>query len=162
MTNRGETVTDSEECDGSCITRPHTWSPSGARCTVCNLVGTGDPCGDGNCRCECSKEYGPCEEHGETVVQREGASTYTPVELLALYADDATDCGTELSPWALGLIREARTLTDGHRAGLLDELSTLANQVECDLSTLDAPHFTYWDDGFRIVRVLGGCPLIEE
>ncbi len=39
------------ECRGECITRPHRWSPSGARCTRlgCNVVGTGDPCGDGNC-----------------------------------------------------------------------------------------------------------------
>lgn len=40
-----------EECGGECITRPHRWSPSGARCTRegCDVVGTGDPCGDGNC-----------------------------------------------------------------------------------------------------------------
>lgn len=111
--------------------------------------------------CKCSEEYGPCEEHGETIVQREGASTYTPTELLALFADDSTTIGTELSPWGLALIREARTMTDEHRAGLLDDLATLANQVECDLATLDAPCFTYWDDGYRIVRVLEGCPLVD-
>lgn len=39
------------ECSGACVTRPHVWSPSGARCTRtnCTVVGSGDPCGDGNC-----------------------------------------------------------------------------------------------------------------
>jgi hypothetical protein len=43
-----------EECAGECITRPHKWSPSGARCTRtgCNVAGTGDPCNDGNCEGE--------------------------------------------------------------------------------------------------------------
>lgn len=38
-------------CTGGCITRPHAWSASGARCTRtdCNVAGTGDPCNDGNC-----------------------------------------------------------------------------------------------------------------
>ena len=39
------------ECNGACVSRPHAWSPSGARCTRtnCAVVGSGDWCGDGNC-----------------------------------------------------------------------------------------------------------------
>lgn len=39
------------ECSGVCVSRPHVWSPSGARCTRthCAIVGTGDLCNDGNC-----------------------------------------------------------------------------------------------------------------
>lgn len=42
---------DPDRCEGECVTRPHRWSPSGARCTRtgCDVVGTGDPCNDGNC-----------------------------------------------------------------------------------------------------------------
>jgi len=38
-------------CTGGCVTRPHVWSVSGARCTRsgCNVAGTGDPCWDGSC-----------------------------------------------------------------------------------------------------------------
>lgn len=32
-----------------CVTLPHTWSDSGARCVLCGLAGTGDACGDGDC-----------------------------------------------------------------------------------------------------------------
>ena len=39
------------ECNGACVSRPHAWSTSGARCTRtnCAVVGSGDRCGDGNC-----------------------------------------------------------------------------------------------------------------
>lgn len=42
---------EEDECTGECITRPHLWSASGARCTRtgCSVVGTGDMCGDGDC-----------------------------------------------------------------------------------------------------------------
>lgn len=49
---RGEcTPDDSGYCSGGCVTRPHVWSASGARCTRtgCNVAGTGDTCNDGNC-----------------------------------------------------------------------------------------------------------------
>lgn len=45
------TPDDSGYCSGGCVTRPHVWSASGARCTRtdCNVAGTGDQCNDGNC-----------------------------------------------------------------------------------------------------------------
>ena len=129
--------------------------------------------------CGCTEEDGPCETHGTVVVQREGASTRTADELLLVYVEDASlilhDAGTELTPWADDVIHRAHGALDTvdeftHTASLpastygerlRDELVTLADQVECDLSTMDAPHFTYWDDGYRIVRVLEGCPLVD-
>ena len=48
----GECDSDEDgECNGACVSRPHAWSPSGARCTRtnCAVVGSGDRCGDGNC-----------------------------------------------------------------------------------------------------------------
>jgi hypothetical protein len=43
-----------DPCEGECVSRPHRWSPSGARCTRtgCNVAGTGDRCNDGNCEGE--------------------------------------------------------------------------------------------------------------
>lgn len=41
--------------------------------------------------CECSEEYGPCEDHSEVLAQREGASTRTADELLAVFIGDAED-----------------------------------------------------------------------
>jgi hypothetical protein len=49
---RTETLSDPEECHGECITRPHKWTLGGAgMCsrTGCRVLGTGDPCNDGNC-----------------------------------------------------------------------------------------------------------------
>lgn len=166
-------------CTGGCVTRPHTWSASGARCTECNVAGTGDMCNDGNCKCECDEEYGPCEEHGDAVVIREGASTRTADDLLLLFCTDAADVlihetgEDRLSPWGHEVIREAEELlaaNDSHGcrwfpedAGdrMTDSLTTLQSQLESELSTLDAPHFTFWNDGYSIYRMTGG-PLVEE
>ena len=42
---------EDRECNGACVSRPHVWSPTGARCTRthCAIVGTDDLCNDGNC-----------------------------------------------------------------------------------------------------------------
>ena len=45
---------DSDEdgkCSGACVTRPHLWSVARTRCIrdFCNVMGSGDPCNDGNC-----------------------------------------------------------------------------------------------------------------
>ena len=138
---------------------------------------TYDPTADLSCGCD--EQYGPCEQHGTVIVQREGASTYSADELLLLFADDASlvlhDAGTELTPWADNVIYRAHGFLDNavdeftHVAWLPEgskgeamrvELVTLADQLSSELSTLDVPHFTYWDDGYRIVKVLGG-PLAD-
>lgn len=129
-------------------------------------------------KCDCSEDYGPCEDHGTLVVIREGASTRTADELLLVYVEDASlilhDAGTELTPWADDVIHRAHSALDTvdeftHTAWLpastygerlRDELVTLADQVDADMTTMDAPHFTYWEDGYRIVRVADDCPLL--
>lgn len=168
-------------CTGGCVTRPHTWSPSGARCTECNVAGTGDMCNDGNCKCECDEEYGPCEEHGDAVVIREGASTRTADDLLLLFCEDAADVlihetgEDRTTPWGRMILQDAeddltansssygcRWFSEENGEQLTDSLATLQSQLESELSTLDVPHFTYWNDGYRIVRVAEDCPLLND
>lgn len=108
---------------------------------------------------ECSEEYGPCELHGETLVQREGASLRTADELLVLYLDDMASIGQgELSPYGADVLARAESALEAARSphsgtawiedlDLVDELHTVVNQVE---SASD--YLTYWDDGYRIVR----------
>jgi hypothetical protein len=48
---------------------------------------------------------------------------------------------------------------DDAGAGLADELATVAQQVETELYTLG--YSTYWEDGFRIVKITGG-PFAED
>lgn len=171
---------DDGYCTGGCVTRPHSWSASGARCTRtgCNVAGTGDPCNDGNCNgCEeCSDEYGPCEDHGTAVVIRDGASTRTADELAVIYCDDAAALLEELGGTVLNtdrdIVQDAWKLLETERrhgvawfpeddAGeMLDECLRLGDALAADLSGLG--HFTYWDDGYTIVRVHENCPLLED
>lgn len=124
--------------------------------------------------CECSEEYGPCEEHGETIAQREGASTRTADELLAVFIDDAVGIGVELSPWGADVLARAWAnlnanerygvawfSTDEEGSALHDEVRTLVDQVENDLATMDGGGMhVWWEDGYVISRVTGG-PLVD-
>jgi hypothetical protein len=130
-------------------------------------------------KCECSEEYGPCEQHGTTVVIREGASLHTADELLLLFCEDSAlilhDAGTASTPWADDVVWRATSALsnvdeythcawlpdDSAGERLRDELSTLADQLNADLSTMDVPHFSYWNDGYRIVMVAEDCPLLS-
>lgn len=133
--------------------------------------------------CDCSEEHGPCEDHGTVIVQREGASTRTADDLLLLFCEDAADVlhhvtgENRLTPWARQLMADAEQMLaandhygcrwlpetddpDETRDVWIDALLTLRGQLECELATLDAPHFTYWNDGYWIVRVADDCPLL--
>lgn len=116
--------------------------------------------------CDCSEEYGPCEMHCVQLAQREGASLRTADELCLVYLDDALGIDPEcLSPYGLDVKLRAETALrelsdacmsnwlDDHQ--LADELRDVCWQVE---SHLDAQ--TYWEDGYRIVKITGG-PLLE-
>ncbi|MFZ4431639.1 MAG: hypothetical protein ACOYOQ_00430 [Microthrixaceae bacterium] len=111
--------------------------------------------------CGCDASYGPCPDHCITVVQREGAALRTPIEVLVQYVKDAVDLGVELSPAGRHVLHSAEQAV-GH---LGDDpevdmaLTGLWMQVEADLETMDRPHYTYWDDGYRIVTVANTCPL---
>ena len=175
------TPDDDGYCTGGCVTRQHTWSPSGARCTECNLAGTGDMCNDGNCKCECDEEYGPCEDHCTVLVQREGASTRTADDLLYVYLCDVVDLiadqtGDEnvLSPWGEDVLERAgalldqndhygcRWLPEDEGEQMYDEMTTLQYQLEASVSTLDQTIWTTWNDGFWIVEVHEDCPLLDD
>jgi hypothetical protein len=113
--------------------------------------------------CECSEDFGPCEQHSEVLAQREGAAVRTADELAAIFIGDvealrptvrvyeadfetARDVAAEYweqnpnGGWAEPELSEA--LSDSIYAGewMLAELG---------LSV-------YWDDGFVIYRITGG------
>lgn len=118
--------------------------------------------------CDCSEEYGPCEVHGEVLAQGGGAAFGTADEQLVAEMRALVDVGAELSVagseefdrlvWELEQSRDPVSGTawfsdpDDHGA---------ADWLVCQLeSTID--HHVYRDDGFTIVRLLPGCPLLED
>ncbi len=123
--------------------------------------------------CECSEEYGPCEDHSEVLAQREGASTRTADELLAVFIGDAIDimegeedliAGALIGTWSA--VADAywkacpnggwAPIAEGDAYTLSEELADTANVVESYL-----PALVYWEDGYVISRITGG-PLLEE
>ena len=115
--------------------------------------------------CECSDEYGPCEDHGETLVQREGASARTADELMLVLCHDLVDLGAQLSPYGANVLARADKYAEQCRSktGTMwfkdegetyDSLVTLADQLE-----VDAEVSVWMDDGYRIVRATADCPL---
>ena len=116
--------------------------------------------------CECSEEYGPCEQHSELLVSREGSSLRTGDELLSVFIDDAVSLGAELSPYGKDIVfrADAAMQVSGPMSNWLpdteegyelrDALQTVANQVETELYTLG--YSVYWEDGYRIVKITGG------
>lgn len=122
--------------------------------------------------CDCTEEYGPCEQHSELLVSREGASLHTADELVALFISDAVGVGVELSPWGKDVLSRAQEALAANTSmgvswlpetedgeALRDELATLQYQVESELASLELS--VYWEDGFRILKLTGG-PLTEQ
>lgn len=120
--------------------------------------------------CDCTEEYGPCELHAELLVSREGAALRTADELLSMFIDDAVALGAELSPYGKDIVfrSDAAMYVPGAMSNWLpdteegyelrDALQTVAYQVESELDTLG--YSTYWDDGYRILKITGG-PLAD-
>lgn len=117
-------------------------------------------------KCECSDEYGPCEDHGTVLAQYEGASTRTADELTYIYVLECfTILGQDLTPVAQEIMDavaaaggDSGWIDTGNQdadAELSDALRDLAWQME---STIGA--WTFWDDGFRIVEPSEDCPLV--
>lgn len=120
-----------------------------------------------NLECDCSEEYGPCEDHSELMASREGASTRTADELLVIFIQDAVDLGATLSPYGIDVLNRAiAELAANEDMGvswlssdsLRDELVTVSDQVETTLYTMELSVF--WEDGYRILKVTGG-PLLD-
>jgi hypothetical protein len=128
--------------------------------------GPSDHPADQEMTCDCSDEHGPCEQHGDVLVAREGASLHTADELAIIEIGDLVSLGAELSVWGraeyvrLAVQLEAdRDATSGV-AWFSDPddgeaARALADQLESYVADLWIVH----DDGYRIVRAHDDCPL---
>lgn len=131
--------------------------------------------------CECSEEYGPCEEHCEVLAQREGASTRTADDLVYVFLTDVLAIaeaweednrgeGEEMPAPDLTKLREAvdywgddsrwddqmgcRWVREDVDAEIHDEMYVGENVLA------DMGLSVWWEDGYVISRVTGG-PLTE-
>lgn len=119
--------------------------------------------------CDCSDEYGPCENHAEILVVREGASTRTADELVWQLIDDLVYLGGELSPWGREVFDEAASalfeedygspgvnwIDPATHEGLAQSLYDVAWQLESSMPDLVVSH----NDGYVIMRPHDDCPL---
>lgn len=131
--------------------------------------------------CECSEEYGPCEDHVEVFVQREGSSTRTADDLVYVFLTDVLaiaegweedkrgDNRGDTTP-DLAKLRDAvdywsdddrwddqmgcRWVKD--RDDSIHDDMVWGEQVAADLGLS-----VWWEDGYVISRVTGG-PLLED
>lgn len=125
--------------------------------------------------CECSEDYGPCEDHSEVLAQREGAAVRTSDELLAVFVGDvmailASETGRAEDLLPGGSARETaadywRECPNGGWAPY-DNRETyslskaLADARDVAESLLPADVYAWWDDGYVIARLTGG-PLAD-
>lgn len=108
--------------------------------------------------CECSSEYGPCEQHGDTLVIRDGASQRTADQLAMGLVEDLLGFGVTLPDLAMtnyelltGLLVDS-SFEDPEDS---EAASDLAREAE-ESTDLWVIH----DDGYRIVRPHADCPLV--
>ena len=120
--------------------------------------------------CECSDEYGPCEIHGITLCQREGASLRTADELALQFVADAYDVIAAADadiPGTNPQLRKLKEIYDHHEAKLWcndwlvdgDDSQALHDDVLMVESWLPDETVCYWEDGYRIVKLTSDCPL---
>lgn len=116
--------------------------------------------------CDCSEEYGPCENHGTVLAQRDGAALHTADELCIVFLDDAQGIDPQcLSPYGKDVLARAEADMQAHESSwiedpdLADELRDVVSQVE---SYIGPDVQTYWEDGYRIVRPAADCPLYAD
>lgn len=124
--------------------------------------------------CDCSEDYGPCEDHMEVYAQREGASTRTADDLVYVFLTDVLSCAEDVdirqgaevdltrlhdsitywgddARWTDNM--GCRWVSDDEEAEIHDEMSVGENVLS------DLGLSVSWDDGYMIYRVTGG-PLI--
>lgn len=128
--------------------------------------------------CDCSEEYGPCEDHSEVLAQREGASARTADELAFVFLDDvlaivqSSDDVTKMQVRADDYRRlrndvaywsEDEHWTDNHGVRWLDvdrdvnapdRLMDALYHAASVLSDIDL--MSWWEDGYMIARITGG------
>ena len=122
--------------------------------------------------CDCSPEYGPCENHGEAIVIREGASTRTADELTMVLIGDLVGIGCELSAWGKAeyarLSAQLEHDRDPHSGCAWFESESdqaaandLAWQLECSGEMPDRTMLVR-EDGYVIYQLTEDCPLLER
>lgn len=118
--------------------------------------------------CECSEDFGPCEQHCDLLVQRAGASTRTADELALILIEDLAE---------LGVVK----LTDDDKAWLVEVWAALERERHLGVAWLNDPDMSQalhdestrfennadgvWvirDDGYTIIRPHDDCPLLAS
>lgn len=126
--------------------------------------------------CECSEEYGPCEDHGIVIVQRDGAAVRCADELAAVMVEDLSEIirdhwdGRTIPSDTARALAEAETIaadyweaTD-HRGGWWvdgEVNDALASEALYEYGVALASHLpgslTLWEeDGYRVIEITGG------
>lgn len=118
--------------------------------------------------CDCSDEYGPCEQHADTLVVREGASLHTADELTLILIEDLVGCGvplTDLERDELRFLNAQLSANTNPHSGcgwfsapdVADSARWLADRIESKANGL----MVISDDGYVIVRPHPDCPLLD-
>lgn len=135
--------------------------------------------------CDCSEDYGPCEDHAEVLAQRAGASTRTADDLAYVFLTDVLAIAEDPDIWqgydadmshrrdklaAMVKFWGDDALWDdnyGCRWLKYDEESSFDHrdalyddQMVAEGLLFDLGLNAWWEDGYRIVRVTGG-PLVD-
>jgi hypothetical protein len=126
--------------------------------------------------CECSEDYGACEDHRDVLAQREGASSRTADDLMYVFLTDVLTCaeGSDIRQGAeTNLIPLRRALyywgsekrwNDNHGCRWVKE--TEPNNIHDEMSVgesvlADLGLSVDWDDGYVISRTHPDCPLLN-
>jgi len=122
-------------------------------------------------QCECSEDYGPCEDHCTVLAQREGASCRTADELAFVFLCDAEDILRSNSGGAPDADRVRAMLNEYSDAewsrpdvcGWLED-ADVAQALHDDVNMVESwlSAWTLWDDGYSIVVPTGDCPLLDS
>ena len=119
--------------------------------------------------CGCSYEFGPCENHADYLVIREGASLHTANELSLLLADDLRDCGVVFSDDQTRRYDElskrlsaAENPTSGCAWFAEDDDAQAAHELAYELEIQADGLWMLSDDGYVIVRPHADCPLLDN
>lgn len=120
---------------------------------------------------DCSEEFGPCEQHSETLISREGASLRTADDLALTFLQDCLTLKVETTPWGKDVLSRAEAALSANESmgvrwlpdtaegeAIRSDLDSLRWQLEGELTELG--YTAYWEDGYRIVKITGG-PLAE-
>ena len=145
---------------------------------VCEVCGQPDNCADCNhepytdteakqlgavISCECSDEYGPCEQHGDALVVREGASVRTADESALQLIDDLADLGYKSTDeYSLTFIEMIRPYLEKYHwlddPDWSDTLYEIAFAVESNANDV----WVISNDGYVIWKLHDDCPLLMD